>query len=130
MLTQYNSHTLNTHIGKAYPPAVFGGPKKQGFVDVLACHQTPEQNSWYRGSADAVRRNLGPILEQYRGVGIPDELLILSGQAVYRMVPPLPLPRSRLWSCFFVVCLCCFLKQGTEVPGVFLGILIFVRCTR
>ena len=91
MLTQFNSHTLNTHIGKAYPPAVFGGPKKQGFVDVLACHQTPEQNSWYRGSADAVRRNLGPILEQYRGVGIPDELLILSGQAVYRMVLSFPI---------------------------------------
>ena len=92
VLTQYNSHTLNTHIGQAYPPAVFGGPKKQGFVDVLACHQTPDYNSWYRGSADAVRRNLGPILEQYRGAGIPDELLILSGQAVYRMVNLFPLP--------------------------------------
>jgi hypothetical protein len=32
---------LNTHISNSYPPAVFGGPKKQGFVDVLACHQVP-----------------------------------------------------------------------------------------
>ena len=79
MLTQFNSHTLNTHITTSYPPAVFGGPKKQGFVDVLACHQTPEFNAWYRGSADAVRRNLPVILEQYRGAGVPDELLILSG---------------------------------------------------
>lgn len=65
---------------------MFGGPKRQGFVDVLACHQTPDYNAWYRGSADAVRRNLPVILEQYRGAGVPEELLILSGQAVYRMV--------------------------------------------
>ena len=90
MLTQFNSHTLNTHITNSYPPAVFGGPKKQGFVDVLACHQTPDYNAWYRGSADAVRRNLPVILEQYRGAGVPEELLILSGQAVYRMVGPYP----------------------------------------
>ena len=86
VLTQFNSHTLNTHITNSYPPAVFGGPKKQGFVDVLACHQTPNDNAWYRGSADAVRRNLPAILEQYRGAGVPDELLILSGQALYNMV--------------------------------------------
>ena len=52
---------------------------------MLACHQTPDYNAWYRGSADAVRRNLPVILEQYRGAGIPEELLILSGQAIYRM---------------------------------------------
>ena len=57
-------------------------------MDVLACHQTPDYNAWYRGSADAVRRNLPVILEQYRGAGVPEELLILSGQAVYRMVRP------------------------------------------
>lgn len=97
VLTQFNSHTLNTHITQCYPPAVFGGPKKQGFVDVLACHQTPDYNAWYRGSADAVRRNLPVILEQYRGAGIPEELLILSGQAVYRMVGPLAHPCLHLF---------------------------------
>ncbi|KAK9914771.1 hypothetical protein WJX75_000324 [Coccomyxa subellipsoidea] len=85
VLTQFNSHMLNTHIGNAYPPAVFGGPGKQGFVDVLACHQTPTEASWYRGSADAVRRNLPVILEDYRGAMLPDDMLILSGQALYRM---------------------------------------------
>ena len=88
MLTQFNSHTLNTHISQAYPPAVFGGPKKTGFVDVLAAHQTPDSSAWYAGSADAVRRNLPTILEQYRGAGVPDELLILSGEALYQMVSP------------------------------------------
>lgn len=85
MLTQFNSHTLNTHIGQAYPPAVFGGPQKQGFVDVLAAHQTPTEASWYRGSADAVRRNLPVIFEDYRGSMLPDDMLIMSGQALYRM---------------------------------------------
>ena len=90
VLTQFNSHMLNTHIGNAYPPAVFGGPGKQGFVDVLACHQTPTEASWYRGSADAVRRNLPVILEDYRGAMLPDDMLILSGQALYRMVMTYP----------------------------------------
>ncbi|KAK9828450.1 hypothetical protein WJX72_000056 [[Myrmecia] bisecta] len=85
VLTQFNSHTLNTHITSCYPPAVFGGPAQQGWVDVLACHQTPDYSLWYRGSADAVRRNLSAILEPYRGAGLPDEVLILSGQALYRM---------------------------------------------
>ena len=40
----------------------------------------------YAGSADAVRRNLGTILEQQRGAGVPDELLIISGEAIYQMV--------------------------------------------
>ncbi len=39
----------------------------------------------YRGSADAVRRNLPVVLEPYRGTAVPDDLLILSGQAIYRM---------------------------------------------
>lgn len=92
VLTQFNSHTLNTHINSAYPPAVFGGAGRQGFVDVLAAHQTPDSDTWHRGSADAVRRNLPAILEQYRGVGLPDELVVLSGEAIYRMVrmqPPM-----------------------------------------
>ncbi|KAK9794930.1 hypothetical protein WJX73_010196 [Symbiochloris irregularis] len=85
VLTQFNSHTLNTHITTAYPPAVFGGVGRQGFVDVLAAHQTPDSDGWHRGSADAVRRNLPAILEKYRGVGMPDELVVLSGEAIYSM---------------------------------------------
>ena len=96
MLTQFNSHMLNTHISQAYPPAVFGGPQKQGFVDVLAAHQTPTEASWYRGSADAVRRNLPSIFEDYRGSMLPDDMLILSGQALYRMVRPLSPALCRL----------------------------------
>ena len=109
MLTQFNSHTLNTHISQAYPPAVFGGPKKTGFVDVLAAHQTPDSSAWYAGSADAVRRNLPTILEQYRGAGVPDELLILSGEALYQMVCSFP----RRWGC------CCCSEAGWRQAAAF-----------
>ncbi|DBB12890.1 TPA: hypothetical protein ACH3X3_005650 [Trebouxia sp. C0006] len=85
VLTQFNSHTLNTHIAASYPPVVFGGPQKRGFVDVLTASQTPKSANWYKGSADAVRQQLDSILDAFRGMDLPDELLILSGQALYRM---------------------------------------------
>ena len=50
VLTQFNSHMLNTHLTQAYPPAVLGGPARTGFVDVLACHQTPQFSSWCAAS--------------------------------------------------------------------------------
>lgn len=58
----------------------------QGYVDVLAAQQTTTEKDWYKGSADAVRRNLPMILEPFRGATLPDELLVLSGHALYRMV--------------------------------------------
>ena len=65
--------------------------------------QTPTEATWYRGSADAVRRNLPVILEDYRGALLPDDLLILSGQALYRMVrAPQGPPRSCTSSKHFV----------------------------
>ena len=86
VLTQFNSHTLNTHIAENYPPIVFGGPQKRGFVDVLTASQTPKSANWYKGSADAVRQQLDSILDAFRGMNLPDELLVLSGQAIYKMV--------------------------------------------
>ena len=86
VLTQFNSHTLNTHIAASYPPVIFGGPQKRGFVDVLTASQTPKSANWYKGSADAVRQQLDSILDAFRGINLPDELLVLSGQALYRMV--------------------------------------------
>ena len=50
VLTQFNSHQLNTHISQAYPPVAFGSPKRQGFVDVLAAHQTPSSSAWCASS--------------------------------------------------------------------------------
>lgn len=58
--------------------------------------QTVQDKSWYRGSADAVRRNLEVLLEPYKGEFVPDDVLVLSGQALYNMV------RSELFATWLV----------------------------
>jgi ADP-glucose pyrophosphorylase len=77
---------LNSHLATCYPPVVISNPAKQGFVDVLACHQTIGATNWYRGSADAVRANMPTILDTTMIGEEPRDVLILSGHAVYDMV--------------------------------------------
>ena len=76
VLTQFNSASLNRHIKNTYNFDVFS----QGFVDVLAAEQTPKSESWYQGTADAVRQSLHH-LENYKH----DQVLILSGDQLYQM---------------------------------------------
>ncbi len=76
VLTQFNSASLNRHIARAYNFSVFS----DGFVEVLAAQQTPENPSWFQGTADAVRKYLW-LLEDFD----MDEFLILSGDHLYRM---------------------------------------------
>lgn len=76
VLTQFNSASLNRHIARAYSFAGFS----DGFVEVLAAQQTPENPSWFQGTADAVRQYLW-MLEEWN----VDEFLILSGDHLYRM---------------------------------------------
>lgn len=76
VLTQYNSESLNRHITQTYRFGLFS----QGFVDILAAEQTPDNVTWYQGTADAVRQSLRHILT-YR----PKYILILSGDHLYRM---------------------------------------------
>jgi glucose-1-phosphate adenylyltransferase len=76
VLTQFNSASLNQHIGRAYSFSGF----KQGFVEVLAAQQTPNNLGWFQGTADAVRQHLR-FLESLN----VDEYLILSGDHLYRM---------------------------------------------
>lgn len=95
VLTQYNSFMLNSHLATCYPPVVMSNPAKQGFVDVLACHQTIQGTGWYRGSADAVRQNMPTILDITTLGEEPRDVLVLSGHAVYDMASParlLPYP--------------------------------------
>jgi len=76
VLTQFNSESLNRHVTSGYKFDHFG----ENFVHVLAAQQTPGDNNWYQGTADAVRQNLSYFLErpyQY--------FLILSGDQLYRM---------------------------------------------
>jgi glucose-1-phosphate adenylyltransferase len=78
VLTQFNSASLNRHIARTYAPAAAGF--SQGFVEVLAAHQTPESPSWFEGTADAVRKYLSLFAEWD-----VDQYLILSGDHLYRM---------------------------------------------
>jgi glucose-1-phosphate adenylyltransferase len=76
VLTQFNSTSLNRHISKTYN---FSG-LTNGFTEVLAAQQTPENPNWFQGTADAVRQYLW-LLEEWN----VDEYVILSGDHLYRM---------------------------------------------
>jgi glucose-1-phosphate adenylyltransferase len=86
VLTQFNSASLNRHIARAYSFSQFS----DGFVEVLAAQQTPENPSWFQGTADAVRKYLW-LLESFD----VDEFLILSGDHLYRMDYRLFIERHR-----------------------------------
>lgn len=90
VLTQYLSASLNRHISWTYNNmGVFSG----GWVQILAAEQAPglsKDEAWYQGTADAVRKQLIEI-EQMPA----DEILILSGDHLYRMDYRLFLQRHR-----------------------------------
>ncbi|MDF1658312.1 MAG: glucose-1-phosphate adenylyltransferase [Verrucomicrobiales bacterium] len=76
VLTQFNSESLNRHVTSGYKFDHFG----ENFVHILAAQQTPGDDNWYQGTADAVRQNLSYFLEKpYK------HFLILSGDQLYRM---------------------------------------------
>jgi glucose-1-phosphate adenylyltransferase len=54
VLTQFNSASLNQHIAQTYRFDHFS----EGFVNILASEQTPENPDWSQGSADSVRQNV------------------------------------------------------------------------
>jgi glucose-1-phosphate adenylyltransferase len=76
VLTQFNSASLNRHISQTYRMDLFG----QGFVEILAAEQTPDNPHWYQGTADAVRqasRHFVRFDAEY--------YLVLAGDHLYRM---------------------------------------------
>ncbi len=76
VLTQFNSVSLHRHLAATYKFSPFS----RGFVEVLAAQQTPSDESWFQGTADAVRQNIEFIAE----LGAK-HVLILSGDHLYRM---------------------------------------------
>lgn len=76
VLTQFNSASLNKHIKNTYHFSAFS----TGFVDILAAEQTPDNQSWFQGTADAVRKGLKHI----ENLDF-DYVLILSGDQLYQM---------------------------------------------
>jgi glucose-1-phosphate adenylyltransferase len=76
VLTQYNSESLNKHLGLTYKFDVF----TRGFVQVLAAEQTEDSPDWFQGTADAVRQSL-----RHLAAHRAKEILILSGDQLYQM---------------------------------------------
>lgn len=76
VLTQFNSASLNKHIKNTYHFSFFSS----AFVDVLAAEQTPDNKTWFQGTADAVRQGMHHFLKHDF-----DYFLILSGDQLYHM---------------------------------------------
>jgi glucose-1-phosphate adenylyltransferase len=76
VLTQFNSASLNKHIKNTYQFSFFS----DSFVDILAAEQTPNNKSWFQGTADAVRQCMQHFLNYEF-----DYALILSGDQLYQM---------------------------------------------
>ncbi len=76
VLTQFNTASLHKHIQQTYKFDGFG----RGFVDILAAEQTGDKETWYQGTADAVRQNL-----HHYNLKDEDLVLILSGDQLYRL---------------------------------------------
>jgi glucose-1-phosphate adenylyltransferase len=76
VLTQFNSASLNRHIAQTYRMDLFS----QGFVEILAAEQTPDNPHWFQGTADAVRQ-----AARHFGRHEADYYLILAGDHLYRM---------------------------------------------
>jgi glucose-1-phosphate adenylyltransferase len=76
VLTQFNSVSLHRHISRTYRFDHFS----RGYVQILAAQQTPDNQTWFQGTADAVRQNIR-VFKELQG----DHVLVLAGDHLYRM---------------------------------------------
>ncbi|MGO4770577.1 glucose-1-phosphate adenylyltransferase [Flavobacterium sp. W22_SRS_FK3] len=76
VLTQFNSASLNAHIKNTFNFSIFS----ESFVDILAAEQTPDNPTWFQGTADAVRQCMSHFLKHDF-----EYALILSGDQLYQM---------------------------------------------
>ena len=77
VITQYKSHSLLRHLQHGW---AFLKSEMNEFVDLLPAQQRVDEDTWYRGTADAVYQN-EDILESYGA----DYILVLAGDHVYKM---------------------------------------------
>ncbi len=77
VVTQYKSHSLIKHIQRGWG---FLRGEFNEFVDLLPAQQRVAEDTWYKGTADAVYQNLD-ILRVYK----PEYVLILAGDHIYKM---------------------------------------------
>jgi len=75
--TQYKSHSLMRHMQRGW---AFLKSEMNEFVDLMPAQQRVDEESWYRGTADAVYQNQD-ILASYGA----DYIVILAGDHIYKM---------------------------------------------
>jgi glucose-1-phosphate adenylyltransferase len=77
ILTQYKSDSLIRHIqqGWGFLRGEFGE-----YVDLMPAQQRHDENSWYKGTADAIFQNID-ILRSRK----PEHILVLAGDHIYKM---------------------------------------------
>ncbi|MCB2101962.1 MAG: glucose-1-phosphate adenylyltransferase [Rhodobacterales bacterium] len=74
--TQYKAHTLIQHVQRGWG---FLRAELGEFIEVWPAQQQTREESWYRGTADAVYQNADLIRDQK-----PQYVLILAGDHVYK----------------------------------------------
>ena len=78
VLTQYEPHVLNDHIGIGSP---WDLDRMDGGVTVLQPHtKKNDEGGWYKGTANAIYQNIR-FIDKYE----PENVLILSGDHIYKM---------------------------------------------
>jgi glucose-1-phosphate adenylyltransferase len=77
VITQYKSHSLLRHLQRGW---AFLRPEMNEFVDLLPAQQRVDEETWYRGTADAVYQNQD-ILAAYGA----DYVVVLAGDHIYKM---------------------------------------------
>ena len=77
ILTQYKADSLIRHIqqGWGYLRGEFGE-----YVDLMPAQQRHDEDSWYKGTADAVFQNIDILRTRS-----PEHILVLAGDHIYKM---------------------------------------------
>lgn len=78
VITQYAAHSLLRHLQRGWS---FLPYERNQFIDMLPARQQLDDNTWYRGTADAVYQNMAMMQTHYR----PKYVLILAGDHIYKM---------------------------------------------
>ncbi len=77
VITQYKSHSLLRHLQRGW---AFLKSEMNEFVDLLPAQQRMDEETWYRGTADAVSQNQD-ILDGYGA----EYVVVLGGDHIYKM---------------------------------------------
>ena len=77
ILTQYQPLELNEYIGNGQP---WGLNSSHGGATILSPYAKSKSSEWFKGTANAIYQNIN-FIERYN----PDNVLILSGDHIYKM---------------------------------------------